>query len=80
MRKTPFILLLALVIIPWNYLSAQVKIGDNPGTIGTSSLLELESTDKALVIPRVANTAAITTPVDGMLIYDNSENLPQNAK
>lgn len=53
---------------------AQVKIGDNPTTVGTSSALELESTNKALVITRVANTAAITNPVNGMIIYDISSN------
>jgi len=51
---------------------AQVKIGDNPSTIGASSALELESATKALLITRVANTAAITSPVNGMLIYDIS--------
>lgn len=50
---------------------AQVKTGDNPGKIGTSSLLELESTNK-VIIPRVANSAT-TTPVACMLIYDNSQ-------
>jgi hypothetical protein len=55
-------------------LSAQVKIGDNPTTIGNSSLLELESTNKALVLPRVTNTSAITNPVNGMMVYDLSSN------
>jgi hypothetical protein len=53
-------------------LSAQVKIGDNPTTVGASSLLELESTTKALLITRVPNTASIAAPVNGMLIYDIS--------
>lgn len=52
--------------------TAQVKIGNNPTNIGASSLLELESTDKGLILPRVANTAAILVPVNGMLIYDIS--------
>ena len=55
-------------------VTAQVKIGNNPTTLGTSSLLELESTNKGLVLPRVANTAAITAPVNGMIIYDLSSN------
>lgn len=54
--------------------SAQVKIGDNPTNLGASSSLELESTNKALVLTRVANTAAITTPVNGMIVYDLSSN------
>lgn len=49
---------------------AGVKIGDNPTILGTSSLLELESVDQALVLSRLANTAAVTTPVNGMVIYD----------
>lgn len=53
---------------------AQVKIGDNPTTVGSSSSLELESTNRALVITRVANTAAIATPVNGMIVYDISSN------
>lgn len=51
---------------------AQVKIGDNPTTIGASSSLELESTNKALLLSRVANTTAISAPINGMLIYDVS--------
>ncbi|MCU7613473.1 hypothetical protein N0B16_03405 [Chryseobacterium sp. GMJ5] len=56
-------------------IHAQVKIGDNPLTIATiqpSTLLEIESSDKALLVTRIANTASITTPVSGMIIYDNS--------
>lgn len=66
---------LFLILMASGYLTqAQVKIGDNPTTVGTSSSLELESTNKALVITRVANTAAITNPVNGMIIYDISSN------
>lgn len=53
---------------------AQVKIGDNPTTISTSSLLELESSNKALIITRVATTGVIASPVNGMLVYDISSN------
>ena len=34
-------------------LKAQIKIGNNPTTIGTSSLHELETTNKGLVLPRL---------------------------
>ena len=53
-------------------LNAQVKIGDNPTTISPSAALEIESTNKGLIVSRVANTAAITSPVNGMIIYDVS--------
>lgn len=64
----PFFVLLSVASF------AQVKIGSNPTSIGASSLLELESTNKALLITRAANTSAITSPVNGMLIYDISAN------
>ncbi len=53
---------------------AQVKIGDNPTSIGSSSALELESPDKALVLTRVASTSSITSPVEGMVVFDLSSN------
>src|SRR6185295_7470388 len=55
--------------------NAQVKIGDNPGTINANSLLELESTDKGFLPPRVAlNSLTSVSPLTGtvpagMLVY-----------
>ena len=51
---------------------AQVKIGDNPSVIGASSLLELESTNKGLLVPRVTNSTSVVSPVKGMIIFDLS--------
>ena len=51
---------------------SQVGIGTIAPIAG--SLLELKATDKALVLSRVAGSAAIATPVDGMLVYDSSLN------
>lgn len=51
---------------------AQMGIGTNTPVSG--SILELKSADKALVLTRVANTAAVTTPVNGMIVYDISSN------
>ena len=67
-------IILLFLLLCGIFVSAQIKLGTNPATIGASSLLELESANKALVISRVANTAAIITPVNGMIIYDNSSN------
>jgi uncharacterized protein (TIGR02145 family) len=39
-----------------------------------SAILDLTSANRALLLPRVANTAAIATPVNGMMIYDISSN------
>ena len=50
---------------------AQVKIGDNPQTIDAASVLELESTDKVLVITRV-NTLQMNAivPLQGAMVYN----------
>jgi hypothetical protein len=54
---------------------AQLKIGDNPTNIQKSSILELESSRQGLLLPRLADTAAINllTPPDGMIIFLNSD-------
>lgn len=56
--------------------NAQLKVGDNPTNIQKSSILELESTRQGLLLPRLADTAAINalTPPDGMIIYLNADN------
>jgi len=54
---------------------AQVKIGNNPNTIDQNSILEMESTNKGLLAPRVALTDVnfanpLTAPVPaGMIVY-----------
>ncbi|MFN4363328.1 beta strand repeat-containing protein [Chryseobacterium hispalense] len=39
-----------------------------------NTYLEINSNSKGLVVSRVANTAAIVTPIEGMIIYDLSDN------
>lgn len=44
-------------------------------TLGNASVsLELAGNDKAVLFNRVATLAAITTPVDGMAVYNNQDN------
>lgn len=50
------------------------QVGINTDTPNANSDLELGSINKALLLNRVANTAAVASPVNGMLIYDNSVN------
>lgn len=62
-------------------INAQVKIGNNPGTIDANSILEMESTNKGLLAPRVAlndqNSASpLTAPVpSGMIVYSSGGTL-----
>lgn len=58
-------------------LNAQVKIGDNHDTINPSAILELESTDRGLLLPRVALTATSnTSPLAehklGMIVFNTA--------
>jgi hypothetical protein len=74
-----------LIIVPALLLAvcthAQVKIGDNPNTINPNSLLELESTNKGFLPPRVALNSTVSvapltgTVTAGMLVYSTGGSL-----
>ncbi|MET1260946.1 hypothetical protein ABV409_16500, partial [Flagellimonas sp. DF-77] len=54
-----------------SFAFSQVKIGDNPETLDANSLLELESTNRALVISRMGSTQMnAITPLQGALVYN----------
>ena len=57
----------ALAIFASTIAFSQVGIGTT--SPHSSSILDLTATDKALLIPRVANSNNIATPVNGMMIY-----------
>jgi len=63
------------------YANSQVKIGNNPNTIDPNSLLELESTNKGFLPPRVAlNSVSSVAPMTGtvpagMLVYSTGGTL-----
>lgn len=76
--RIKYILTILVGIFCFQTSEAQVKIGTNPDQIRPSSLLELESQTKGLLLPRLQDTAAINAlnPSDGMLIY--LEKTPRN--
>lgn len=69
----PFRLLLAafFTVFLLKSADAQIKIGTNGATIAPASLLELESANQGLLLPRMSDTVAINAlnPPNGMLIY-----------
>ena len=75
-RLFPIVLLLFTV-----FTKAQVKIGNNPNSIDANSLLELESTNKGFLPPRVAlNSVSSVSPLTGtvpasMLVYSTGGTL-----
>lgn len=74
-------LMLALLIACSHQLIGQVKIGDNPNTINVNSLLELESTDKGFLPPRIAlnnltSYSPLTSSVaEGTMVYSDGGTL-----
>ncbi|OIQ21501.1 MAG: hypothetical protein BM549_08625, partial [Lacinutrix sp. MedPE-SW] len=66
--------LLLLVFLTTSTLFSQVKIGENPQNINNSSVLELESTTKTLVVTRITTLQMdAITPLEGAIIYNTDE-------
>lgn len=77
MLKLKIILSAFIMLVMNALLVAQVKIGDNPTLINANSVLEIESTNKGLLMPRVALTSTtIASPllahVVGMNVYNTA--------
>jgi hypothetical protein len=72
MKKITQLLAVILLLTSAATLNAQIKIGDNPGTIDPNAVLELESTTKGLLFPRMtaAQMNAISSPTAGMVVYN----------
>ncbi|WP_423997273.1 hypothetical protein [Maribacter sp. IgM3_T14_3] len=70
-----FILYFVLIIFGLSFSFGQIKIGDNPQNLDVSSLLELESSSKVLVITRVSNAEMqLLRPLRGGLVFNTDEN------
>jgi hypothetical protein len=74
------LLILKLLLVLTIMVNAQVKIGTNPGQISKAAILELESTNKGLLLPRIQDTTLLDTlnPPDGLLIFIKDVNNNQN--
>jgi hypothetical protein len=74
-RISIFLLMLGM------YAQAQIKVGNNPNSINANSLLELESTNKGFLPPRVAlNSFSSESPLSGtvpagMLVFSSGGTL-----
>ncbi|MEZ0184720.1 FISUMP domain-containing protein [Flavobacterium oncorhynchi] len=55
-------------------IATQAQTGIGTVTPASSSILDLTSTNKAFLLPRVANSTVIAAPVNGMMIFDLSSN------
>lgn len=64
-------------------VSAQVKIGGTDGTPNVNAMLEVEATDKGILLPRVALTALtdeapLAAHVQGMIVYNTTVDAAEN--
>jgi len=70
MKKTKQLLLNAIFVMATITSFAQIGVGtDDP-----KATLDVVSTNSGVIVPRVANAAAVTSPKNGMVIYDLSLN------
>lgn len=68
MNKT----LLTFLLILGFYQSTNAQVGIGTTSPEASAILDLKSNSKALLVPRLDNTGLVTTPINGMIIYDKS--------
>lgn len=70
MKKLIF---LSILLIS-HFVNAQIGIGtDRPSA---NAMLDVNSTNKGLMLPRLNNTAAVSNPTAGLMIYDKSTKTP----
>ena len=50
------------------------NVGIGTSTPNASALLELQSTNKGLLLPRVADTNSVASPAKGLVIYSTTAN------
>lgn len=72
MRKVVWVLV--VINITWLQIQAQVKIGNNASSVHSSVVLEVESTDKGILPPRLttAERDAISSPAEGLTVYNTT--------
>lgn len=76
MHMKKIMITVAFLLCHWIAAQSQVKIGDNPNSISPGSLLELESTSKALTLPRMSTVQmeSIASPIPGMIVFNTDSN------
>lgn len=80
MKKQKLLSLITfLLYIICNNLYAQIKIGNNPTIINENAMLEVESTSKGILLPRLTTEQinAINNTTPGMLVYNSTINCIQ---
>lgn len=75
MRKTYLFSKLVFLLLVVSGVSAQIKVGNNPKNINVNAILEIESTNKGVLLPRLSLTSTssfspLTAHINGMMVYN----------
>ncbi len=71
--KTVYLFILSALLFT-NSVSAQA-VGIGTASPSGSAMLDVVSSNKGLLIPRMANKASITSPVEGLIVYETGTKL-----
>jgi uncharacterized protein (TIGR02145 family) len=68
-------MIVLLIILGTSKLNAQLKVGNNPKTLNQNSLFEMESTNKGMLMPRLAlvhpdSFTPMTAHIKGMIVFN----------
>ncbi len=63
------LLTFSLISAQPNNFQLPLSINSDGSAPDGSAILDINSTDKGILIPRLLNTAAISSPVEGLMIY-----------
>ncbi len=72
--KKAILIFITFIVVFYQQIFAQQNVGIGTNTPDNSSLLDLTSTSKGILVPRMttAQRTAITSPATGLLVYDTS--------
>src|SRR5689334_865079 len=63
------------IVITWIAVQLQAQnVGIGTTTPNASAMLEINSSTKGILLPRVADTSSVNSPAKGLLIYNNNNN------
>lgn len=71
MNKATLIITAILMVAALN-IKAQVAVSTDGSSADPSAMLEVKSTEKGFLLPRVVDTTNVSNPAEGLMIYDLS--------